>query len=165
VFGVVGGLRTRERAVRLARTLGVAMQLTNILRDLQEDSARGRLYLPLEDLRRFDYSEEDLRGEVVDERTRALMQFQIRRAERFYAEAVGLHQYLRPAGRRVYCAMVATYRQLLTEIGRRNGDVFARRIRVSKWRRLAVLACSAVAPAVHVDWQGPTTQPSKAQGQ
>ncbi|MEX0939132.1 MAG: phytoene/squalene synthase family protein [Pirellulales bacterium] len=149
-----------RQAIHPARQCGVAMQLTNILRDLQEDSARGRLYLPLEDLRRFDYPEEDLRRGVVDERTRALLQFQVRRAEYYYEEAASLHLYLRPAGRRVYGAMFATYRQLLCEISRRDSDVFTRRVRVSRWRRLAVLACCAVArPSAH-RWPHAGTQPS-----
>ncbi|HEV2092221.1 MAG TPA: phytoene/squalene synthase family protein, partial [Rubrobacter sp.] len=68
-----------------AEALGVAMQLSNFLRDIGEDWRRGRVYLPLEDLKHFGYEEEDLASGVVDERFVALMRFEIERARRLYA--------------------------------------------------------------------------------
>ena len=68
--------RTREYAVNL----GIALQLTNILRDLKEDAGRGRVYLPQEDLERFGYTEEDLQREVVNDNFRELMRFECARA-------------------------------------------------------------------------------------
>ncbi|HHP7244719.1 MAG TPA: phytoene synthase, partial [Elainellaceae cyanobacterium] len=68
-----------------AIALGVANQLTNILRDVGEDARRGRIYIPLEDLALFNYSEQDLLNGVIDERWQGLMRFQIQRARKFYA--------------------------------------------------------------------------------
>ncbi len=123
-----------------ARQCGVAYQLTNILRDLREDILAGRVYLPLDDLRRFDYSVEDLAAGVVDRRFLRLMDFQIERARRLYAEGESLLGYLSSDGRRVFGMMTATYRLLLEEIARRKAEVFARRIRLSRWQKLRIAA-------------------------
>ena len=70
-----------------AIALGIAKQLTNILRDVGEDARRGRIYIPLEDLALFNYTEEDLFNGVIDNRWRELMRFQIQRARKLYASA------------------------------------------------------------------------------
>ena len=75
--------RTKEYAVNL----GIALQLTNILRDLKQDAKRGRIYLPLEDLGRFGYSEEELLAGVYNDRFVALMQFECERARGFFRVA------------------------------------------------------------------------------
>ncbi len=121
-----------------ARQCGVAFQLTNILRDLKEDAARGRCYLPREDLDRFDYRLPDLRAGVQDARFRALMQFEIARAEDFYRHAAELDRWLEPDGRRVFGAMLSTYHGLLDQIKRLDGDVFTARVRLSGWRKLRI---------------------------
>lgn len=127
-----------ERAFEPAIRCGVAMQLTNILRDLKEDAARGRVYLPQEDLERFGYSADDLRRGVVDRRLRELMRFEVSRAEGLYAEAAELEHWLSPDGRAVFGAMTHIYRGLLDEIKRADGDVFGRRIRLTTWRKLRI---------------------------
>lgn len=124
------------RARAYAESAGVAFQLTNILRDLGEDANRDRVYLPREDLRRFDYTEDDLRRQVCDERFRSLMQFQVQRAHRFYEEAVPLEGLLARPGRAVFQVMARTYRGLLGVMERRQFDVFARRVRLSTWRKV-----------------------------
>lgn len=134
-------------ALHPARQLGVAFQLTNILRDLKEDAARGRVYLPAEDLRRFDYGAEELAEGVRDERFRGLMQFEIARAEEFYAEGATLAHYLSLDGRRALAAMVATYSGLLAEIKRRDGDVFTSRVRLSGWHKLRIATRSLLQPS------------------
>ncbi|MGD9857095.1 MAG: phytoene/squalene synthase family protein, partial [Planctomycetaceae bacterium] len=95
--------RAKERAV----DCGVAFQLTNILRDLRADAQAGRVYLPREDLRQFDYSADDLRGSVRDERFRALMRFQVERARRYYERGAALHALLAPPGRPILASMIA----------------------------------------------------------
>jgi phytoene synthase len=70
--------------------LGLALQMTNIIRDVGKDLSNGRIYLPREDLTRFDYSEEDLRGRKYNEPFRLLMEFEAARAEEFFAQAAGL---------------------------------------------------------------------------
>jgi phytoene synthase len=130
-------------ADRLAEAAGLAFQLTNILRDLGEDGARGRVYLPQEDLRRFGYAEADLRAGVRNQSFRELMQFQATRAYAFYDQAAPLAPRLPPAGRAVFQMMVRTYRGLLDTIVRRDFDVFSERVRLSRLQKLW-LAASAL---------------------
>jgi phytoene synthase len=130
---------SRARAKIHAEQAGLAFQLTNILRDLGEDAARGRVYLPREDLLRFGYSEEKLHGGERDEAFRALMRFQVQRARSLYAAAWRLVPLLSPPGRAVFLAMAKTYRSLLDAIEASDYDVFKSRIRVSKWRKLMFL--------------------------
>jgi 15-cis-phytoene synthase len=129
---------TRERVEEPARRCGVAFQLTNILRDLKEDAARNRIYLPREDFERFGYSADDLRAGVRDERFRRLMRFEIDRAERFYADGAELEHSLSADGRRVFGSMVAVYRALLDEIKRLDGDVLTTRVQLSSWQKMRI---------------------------
>lgn len=124
-----------------ALDLGLALQLTNIIRDVGADlDNEGRIYLPLEDLARFGYPVDALRRRVRDDRFRALMQFQAARAEGYYAAAV---KALPPADRRSMVAaeiMRAVYRRLLHDIQRGGYDVFDRRPRLGRWTKLALMA-------------------------
>jgi phytoene synthase len=119
-----------------AEQAGYAFQLTNILRDLKEDAGRGRIYLPADDLRRFGYAPEELRGGVQSEAFRALMRFETERAKSFYDAGAALEPLLAPPGRAVFLMMARTYRQLLNEIEARDYDVFSSRVRVSSWKKL-----------------------------
>jgi phytoene synthase len=140
-----------ERAKAYAESAGIAFQLTNILRDLGEDTARGRVYLPREDLERFGYGEDELgRGERND-RFRALMRFQVERARRYYDTARPLAGLLQPAGRAVLLVMTRTYRGLLDAIERRDYDVFSSRVSLSAWRKIG-LAVQAL--PVRWGWTG-----------
>ncbi len=125
----------KEQAI----SLGVAKQLTNILRDVGEDASRGRIYIPLEDLARFNYSEEDLFKSVVDERWRSLMQFQIVRARQFYAEAEAGVQLLSQDARWPVWSALMLYRQILNVIEQNHYDVFNQRAYVPKLRKFAYL--------------------------
>jgi phytoene synthase len=129
-----------ERALACAESAGIALQLTNILRDLAEDAARGRIYLPREDLEHFGYSAEDLVNGRYDERFRSLMRFQVERARRYYESALPLAEQLDPAGRAVFLVMLRTYRGLLEAIVRRNYDVFKVRVRLSRVRKIWLAA-------------------------
>jgi phytoene synthase len=124
------------RALELAEKAGIAFQLTNILRDLGEDAARGRVYLPSEDLERFGYSAESLRRGERNETFRALMRFQVERARSFYEAAGPLSEFLEPPGRAIFWILTRTYRGLLDAIESRDYDVFSSRVRVSTWRKL-----------------------------
>jgi phytoene synthase len=112
--------------------LGVALQLTNIIRDVKGDLERGRLYLPLEDLRAASCTVDDLRGGRVTPPVRTLLAFECARAREFYQKAVDV----RPAEdrRRLVAAeiMRAVYSETLTRIERRGYDVFTSRVRVPK---------------------------------
>ena len=129
-----------RRADRHAEALGVAMQLSNFLRDVAEDWRRGRVYLPLEDLERFGYGEKDLAAGVVDDRFVALMRFQIERARKLYAHADEGMRYI-PRGRR-WPVMVARqlYAGILDRIEERDYDVFSGRAETSRPRKLLVAA-------------------------
>jgi 15-cis-phytoene synthase len=125
----------REEAI----ALGVANQLTNILRDVGEDARRGRIYLPLEDLALFDYTEAELFAGVIDERWRSLMQFQIQRARKFYTQAEkGITALGEDARWPVWSALML-YRQILDVIERNQYDVFNRRAYVSGPRKFTCL--------------------------
>ena len=124
------------KAMIYAESAGIAFQLTNILRDLGEDAARGRIYLPAEDLQRFGYSEVQLSQRERNESFLALMRFEADRVRSHYEAAAPLSGLLKPAGRAVFQVMLQTYRGLLEVIEERKFDVFSGRARVSKWRKL-----------------------------
>jgi phytoene synthase len=123
----------------LAEKAGVALQLTNILRDLSEDASRGRVYLPTEDLQRFGYDETMLAQGLRNDSFRKLMQFEVERAQHYYAESAGLMRMLPPPGRAVFQVMFRTYRGLLDAIVARDFDVFSQRVRLSRWRKLQLV--------------------------
>ncbi|MCS7087356.1 MAG: phytoene/squalene synthase family protein [Thermoflexales bacterium] len=130
---------TYARARAAAIDLGVAMQLTNILRDVGEDLRRGRIYLPQEDLQRFGYTEADLMQHVLDDRFRALMRFEIARARQLYAQSLPAVALLKPEGRLAVCAAGVLYRDILAKIEANDFDVFHRRAHLTfaeKLRRL-----------------------------
>lgn len=122
-----------------AVALGIANQLTNILRDVGEDARRDRIYIPLDDLALFDYTEADLFDSVIDERWRELMRFQIQRARKFFASAESGIGYLCPDARFPVWAALLLYRGILDEIERNDYDVFNRRAYVSSRRKLMYL--------------------------
>jgi 15-cis-phytoene synthase len=143
VAGVVGlimscvfGL-THSDARRHAVKMGNAMQLTNILRDVKEDWDRGRIYLPLEDMARFRYSERELQQGVVNTAFRELMSFEIDRARKMYHEASeGLCWLAGDGSRLTASAMAVIYAGILGAIERQNYDVFTRRARIGVLRKL-----------------------------
>jgi phytoene synthase len=135
IWGVRG-----EVPEALARTCGEAFQLTNILRDVREDAERGRCYLPLEDLRRFEIAFENLRDCKNLDRFDALMAFELERAERLYAEAAALHDLLLPDGQRVFRLMFGRYRAILAKIRRAPQAVLERRVALSLPQKLWIAA-------------------------
>ncbi len=125
-----------EEALPLAVDCGTAFQLTNILRDLGEDAAMGRVYLPREDLERFGYHPADIEAQRRDDRFRELMQFEIARARDYYDRAEPLFHHLNATGRPIYAAMLRIYGGLLDEIERRDYDIYSQRVRLPRWRKL-----------------------------
>jgi len=140
----IWGFRGLE-ALEPARQCGVAFQLTNILRDLKEDAARGRVYLPLEDLRRFDCSVQDLSLAHGTSRLLSLIEFEAARAQEFFQTAAALEPLLHRDGGRVFRVMMETYGALLRKIRARPEDVFRRRIRVSGREKLLIAARAIIA--------------------
>jgi 15-cis-phytoene synthase len=141
---------TGRHAIELAAQCGLAFQLTNILRDLREDAARGRVYLPAADLRRFEYRTDELQSGVVDDRFRSLLRFEVERAEAFYRAAAGLQDYLYADGRRIYSAMFRTYHRLLEKISRLDGGTPGIRVRLASWEKLRTAAEAILLP---MRWQ------------
>lgn len=131
---------THEKAKEYAEAAGIAFQLTNILRDLGEDAARDRVYLPAEDLERFGYREDELCRSQRNGPFRELMRFEVERAHGYYDLAWPLAELLPPPGRAVYLVMARTYRGILQAIEQRNYDVFTSRVRLSTWRKLWLVA-------------------------
>ena len=127
---------THPDAVVYAIKLGVALQITNILRDVAEDWQRGRVYLPQEELRFFGITEDDLDKGVVTDRWRTFMKFQIGRARQLYEEAWPGIALLDKDGRFAIAAAAELYRGILDDIEQNNYDVFSRRAHVTKWGKL-----------------------------
>ncbi|HZD57459.1 MAG TPA: phytoene/squalene synthase family protein [Anaerolineales bacterium] len=126
-------------ALPYAVKLGVALQITNILRDIGEDFRSGRVYLPLEELSAFDLSEQDLSRGLVDDRWRAFMRFQIGRNRQLYAEAWPGVGMLNTDGRMAIAAAAKIYGAILDDIEAHDYDVFQRRAHVSTWKKLSML--------------------------
>jgi len=133
IFGYESA-RTREYAVNL----GLALQLTNILRDLKEDIERGRIYIPIEDLERFGYSERELKANLFNAPFIELMKYEHTRASSYFEKASrSLPDQDRPS---MFAAeiMSAIYKELLDQIPAVQYDVFRNRLVVSKTRRLQI---------------------------
>ncbi|MDY7040688.1 MAG: squalene/phytoene synthase family protein [Chloroflexota bacterium] len=123
-------------AVPYAIRLGVALQLTNILRDVGEDWRSGRLYIPQDELAAFGLTEADIAAGRVDDRWRALMRFQIERNRRLYAESMPGIGLLHSDGRFAIAAAAELYRAILEDIEAHDMDVFNRRAQVSQLGKL-----------------------------
>ncbi|MFH0827207.1 MAG: phytoene/squalene synthase family protein [Candidatus Omnitrophota bacterium] len=134
VAGVIGltmlkifGYHQKE-AEKYAVDLGVAMQLTNIVRDIKEDFLRGRVYLPQEELKKFGVSEEQLSSEKVDENFKSLLRFQMERARQYYADCEsGIRLIADRRCRFVVLCIKEIYAGILDRIEDSNYDVFSKR--------------------------------------
>jgi phytoene synthase len=133
----VFGSDRMEEAVPLADDLGVAMQITNVLRDVREDGAAGRLYLPAEDMARFGCSATDLRRPAAPA-AKALIRYQAARARSWFARGIGLLPLLDRRSAACAGAMAGIYARLLDRIEARPGDVLERRISLPTWEKVRV---------------------------
>ena len=141
----VWGFRGPEAFVP-SHSAGMALQLTNILRDLKEDAAAGRVYLPLDDIESCGYSLDQLRAGVVNASFLNLLELEAFRAEGYYRQAEALLPCLHRDGQRIYGLMMATYRALLRKIRRRPAEVFAGRVRLNNAHKLWIAARWACLP-------------------
>ena len=131
---------TNPRTKEYAERLGIAFQLTNILRDLAADASRGRIYLPLDDLKRFGYPEDALLAGVYNEAFVELMQFQCKRAKEYYgAASATMPREDRPS---LLAAeiMHAIYRRLLLKIEQQRYNVFRANIALPRPHKLLLAA-------------------------
>ncbi|MEB3156218.1 MAG: phytoene synthase [Cyanobacteriota bacterium] len=132
-----------------AIALGIANQLTNILRDVGEDRARGRIYLPQDEMKKFGYSESDLLAGKLNDNWRALMAFQLARARAWFARSEEGVRWLSGDARWPVWASLRLYRGILDVIERQNFDVFNRRAYVPTAEKLLDLPLSYVVAQVH----------------
>lgn len=142
VFGCAQGF-TDEMAKEPALSLGVALQITNILRDVGEDAKdRGRVYLPQCDMDRFGVTEQQLFDQVVDENYINLMKFEIARARMYYARALRGVDMLRPESRLPVQLSLDAYGKILDKIEENGYDSLTQRAYVGKWEKLAGIPSS-----------------------
>ncbi len=127
------------KAKQLAEQCGLAFQLTNILRDVREDAAAGRIYLPVEDLERFGYSPEQFAEGVYDSAFADLMRFEVARARTYYDEAAGLIPLVAPESRAALWALMSIYRGILSRIERGGAAGLSRRAALSTWEKIALV--------------------------
>ncbi len=129
------GMQDRQTQ-KYAHDLGMAFQLTNIIRDVGEDARRGRVYLPIDELQRFDVPVADILNARQTDNFRKLMEFQIERAERYYAQAMAALPAIDRKAQRPGLVMAAIYRTLLDEIKRDGCLVLTQRTSLTPLRKL-----------------------------
>lgn len=134
VWGFDGG----EATVDMAVDRGIAFQLTNVLRDLREDSGRGRCYLPAEELRQFGVTEAGIARGEAEGRFLEMMRFQIERARGYYERSAPLEAQVRPDSRATLGAMTAIYRGILEKIAEDPGRVLHERVGLGKMKKLLI---------------------------
>ena len=127
-------------AEQYAEHLGIAFQLTNILRDVKEDAAMARVYLPQQDLERFGVTAAELGAGVPMEKLRPLLAFEAARAREFYLSAERLLPLIDEVSQPALWAMVEIYRGILDRIELRQFDVYSERVRLSLGDKLKILA-------------------------
>ena len=142
VAGVVGEVaagifgQTQPETTAYAHKLGQALQLTNIIRDVGEDALRGRIYLPVNELQRFDVKAHEVLNRIYSDRFKALMQFQAQRAHRLYDEALALLPTADRRAQKPGLMMASIYRTLLQEIEAEDFQVLHQRIKLTPVRKL-----------------------------
>ena len=127
-----------------AVALGIANQLTNILRDVGEDRQRGRIYLPLDEINGFGYSESELLDGVINDQWRNLMAFQIQRARDWFKRSESGVRFLAPDARWPVWTSLRLYRGILSRIENNDYDVFNHRAFVPRYRKLIDLPFSFI---------------------
>lgn len=139
IGSVDGRAETIDEATPYAAQLGLAMQLTNILRDVGEDARLGRIYLPQEELRRAGYGEEELLAGAITPSFRALLRAQIDRANALYEASLPGIALLHPESRFAIASAAAIYRGILPKIVANDYDVFTRRAHLNLREKLVLL--------------------------
>ena len=152
VAGVVGEVaasifgQTEPATTAYAHKLGLAMQLTNIIRDVGDDARRGRIYLPVSELKQFDVKAQEILNRGYSERFTALMKFQAERAHRTYEEAFALLPAADQRAQKPGVMMANIYRTLLREIEADNFQVLHQRTSLTPLRKLWI--------AMRTNWRG-----------
>jgi phytoene synthase len=142
--GIFG--RTEPATVAYAHRLGLAMQLTNIIRDVGDDARRGRIYLPAAELKQFDVKAQEILGRGYSDRFTALMRFQAERAHRCYDEALALLPEADRRAQKPGLMMANIYRTLLREIEADDFKVLHQRTSLTPLRKVWI--------AMRTNWRG-----------
>jgi phytoene synthase len=141
IWGFEGrGKPEAETVFELARKVGIAYQLTNILRDVKEDAALDRVYLPLEEISAAGYSVEELKNGVINPAFNRLMRTQLAWAEDYYRASRDLYARLKPEGKKIFGLMTATYHAISKKIAANPAAVFTKHIRPGMFERLRLVA-------------------------
>jgi phytoene synthase len=147
VAGVVGLIMLKvfeyknSEAEKFAIDLGIAMQLTNILRDIKEDFSRGRIYIPNEEMKRFNVSEKQISDMQINQNFIDLLKFQIERARSYYQESIrGIKMIHNKRSRLAICAMKEIYSAILNSIEINKYDVFYYRAHVNLAAKLIIVS-------------------------
>ena len=127
-----------KSAKEFAINLGIALQLTNILRDIKKDSLKGRIYLPQEDLEKFSYSEEDIFKQKYDQRFVNLMKYEVDRAERFFENATVNLDLDDKKAMFAARAMQHIYKRLLEKIIDAEYNIYQKNIKVSSFEKVGI---------------------------
>jgi len=130
-----------KATIEYAKNLGIALQLTNIIRDIKVDAEQDRIYIPEEDLKNFNYSEEDLKNNLYNENFIKLMKFEIERAKSFYNKANANLTNEDKGALFSARAMQHIYERLLQKIEAENYNVFKKKINVSKRNKIFISLC------------------------
>jgi phytoene synthase len=152
VAGIVGEVaanifgRSSDDTIAYAHRLGLAMQLTNIIRDVGDDARRGRIYLPVDELKQFDVKAQEILNRGYSERFTALMKFQAERAHRCYDEALALLPDAERNAQKPGLMMANIYRSLLREIEADGFQVLHQRTSLTPIRKLWI--------AMQTHWRG-----------
>ncbi len=152
VAGIVGEVaanifgRSSEQTIAYAHRLGLAMQLTNIIRDVGDDARRGRIYLPVDELKQFDVKAQEILNRGYSERFTTLMKFQAERAHRCYDEALALLPEPERGAQKPGLMMANIYRSLLREIEADGFQVLHQRTSLTPIRKLWI--------AMQTHWRG-----------
>jgi len=128
------------KAEAMAESCGIALQLTNIIRDVGEDARNGRIYLPRNDMERHGVTSEDLAAPAASPALRKLLAFEASRAYEEYERAKPLIALIDPLGRPVLQTISGIYRTLLDSIVARDFEVLSQRVSIPKWRKAAIAA-------------------------
>eukprot|EP00189_Rhodosorus_marinus_P004711 CAMPEP_0113965670 /NCGR_PEP_ID=MMETSP0011_2-20120614/7879_1 /TAXON_ID=101924 /ORGANISM="Rhodosorus marinus" /LENGTH=366 /DNA_ID=CAMNT_0000978219 /DNA_START=395 /DNA_END=1495 /DNA_ORIENTATION=- /assembly_acc=CAM_ASM_000156 len=136
------GKAALEEAKEPAIALGIALQITNILRDVGEDAGRGRIYIPKEDMEKFNYTEEELFNGVINENYIDLMKFEIARARDYFQQAEAGIAMLAPDARLPVRASMDIYGGILTQLEANRYDNFTKRAYVTKAKKISMLPLS-----------------------
>ncbi len=129
-------------ALELAEKCGVAFQLTNVLRDVREDAQNQRVYLPEEDLQRFQVTPAELADSKPSPGLKILLEFEAARARGYYEESAPLVGMIHKESRASLRALIGIYSRLLERIVASDYDVLAQRIRVPTWEKVGILVRS-----------------------